>query len=146
MLLPISRLIKKLAKDVVAFVSISNLREYLQKSISVLSDDNTMKPIIIREILDNKTLTEENLKNTLNKLKRIIKRYGVQDRLPFQKTILEPIQNVFDEKRAFNPIGMNAIIRDKKEILSKKEKELVESKKIINEVSTIPFPTVLANK
>ena len=145
-MLPISNLIRKLSRDIVAFISMSNLKEYLQKSVSILSEDNKMKPIIIQEILNNKTLTPENLKTTLKKLKEIVKNYDPKDRLPFQKTILEPIQNVFNEKEHFNPMQMNDIIRDQKEILSKKEKELLKSKKIIKDVSTLPFPNVLANE
>ena len=145
-MLPVSDLIKKLARDIVAFVTMSNLKEYLQKSISVLSEDNKMKPIIIREILNNKTLTEESLKPTLNKLREIIKKYDPEDRLPFQKTILEPIQYVFNKQKNFDPTEFRDTISDQKEILSKKEKELLKSKKVIEDVSTIPFPNVLANK
>jgi len=134
-----------MVRRLVAFVSLTNLKDYLQKSVSVLAEDNPMKSIITQEILNNKTLTKESLKLTLKKLKGVIKSYALEDRRPFQVTILEPIQGVFDEKIYFNPTVFNSTIRNQKDILNKKEKELSQSKKTIKDVSTIPFPSVLTN-
>jgi hypothetical protein len=145
---PVRKLIHvaRLLRNIISFLSLENLKEYLARSVEILSEDSKLKPIIIREILENKNLQKEGLKLTLGKLKEIIKGYDPSSRQPFQKIILEPIQNFFNETIHFIPTEMFEIIKDQKKIIQKSEKELSEAKKHIKEDETIPFPKVLANK
>jgi hypothetical protein len=121
----------------------ANLKKYLKDSIAVLPPENSLKPIIIKEILDNKNIQEKDLKGTLKKLKEIVKGYESSNREPFQKTILEPIQ-AFYSPIAFDPSNMLRVIREQKTILQKSEKELSQAQKIIREDKTIPFPKTLS--
>lgn len=130
-------------RKIVALLSMGNLKEYLTKAVAVLPPDNALKPIIVKEILENKTLKEEGLKNTLAKLKKIVKEYHPDLREPFQKTILEPIQAFYSPVR-FNPTNMFEMIRDQKAIMQKSEKELSKAKGVIQKDKAIPFPKVLA--
>ena len=130
-------------RGIVATIGIYNLKGYLTQSVSVLPGDSTLKSIIVKEIIDNKNLTNNSLKATYAKLKETIKSYDVQDRGPFQETILKPIQAFFDTTTFFNPVKMREVIDEKKQVLRKSEKELKESKDVIKDVSKIPFPKVL---
>jgi len=132
-------------KEIVSFISLPSLKEYLRKAVSVLPEDNKMKPIIKREILENPNIKEKELKATLTKLKAIIKTYSPDNRKPFQVTILQPIQNHFDLSEPFIPEWYNRAIKDQKQILMKKERDLSQAKRQIREDSSIPFPKVLAN-
>ena len=129
-------------RSLIAILSIGNLKEYLKKTVSILPPESSLKPIIVREILDNKNLRAPDLKTTLQKLKEIIKGYAQSNREPFQKTILEPIQ-AFNSPTPFDPVNMLRMNEKQKEILQKSEKELSQAQKQIQEDKTIPFPKVL---
>lgn len=130
-------------RSIVAIISAANLKEYLKDSIAVLPAESSLKPIIVKEIL-NKNFQAVSLKDTLQKLKTIIKSYAPSNREPFQKIILEPIQSFFNLTEPFNPKAMHDMINQQKAILQKTEKELSEAQKQIREDKTIPFPKVLA--
>lgn len=131
-------------RSIVAILSAANLKEYLKRAIAVLPTESSLKPIIVREILDNENLT--GIKETLQKLKEIIKGYEVTNRKPFQLIILDPIRAFNDKTKHFNPTDMNILINQQKETLQKTEKELSQAQKQIREDKTIPFPKVLASK
>lgn len=134
--------VAKALRDIIALLSMGNLKEYLKKSVAVLPRENALKPIIVKEILDNNNLQEADLKATLTKLKEIVKGYHPDHRKPFQKTILEPIQ-AFYSTTAFDPVDMLRMINQQKTILQKSEKELSQAQKVIRDDKAIPFPKVL---
>jgi hypothetical protein len=131
-------------RDVVALLSVSNLKEYLNKAQGVLPSSSHLKSIIVREILDKSNLKPEDIKATYKKLKEIVKGYAPSNREPFQLTILEPLQAFFNQATHFDPRPMNQTIRDFKDVMRKPEQELSESKKNVKELSKIQVgPKVL---
>jgi hypothetical protein len=130
-------------RDVVALLSINNLKEYLNKAQGVLPSGSHLKSVIIREILDKANLKSGDIKNTYQKLKEIVKGYEPSNRKPFQLTILQPLQAFFNQVDRFDPSDMNKAIREYKDVMRKPEQELSESKKLVRDVSEIPFPKVL---
>ena len=138
------KLITEHLREVIAFLSINNLREYLEKAQGVLPPDSQLKSIIVKEIIDKKNLTDKDIKATYTKLKGIIKGYDASKRRPFQITILGPMQAFFSTGH-FNTVGFINTIKEQKKNLMESEKELSEPKKTIKDVSTIPFPSVICS-
>jgi hypothetical protein len=131
-------------RDIVAFLSINNLKEYLNKAQGVLSPSSPIKSIITKEILNKDVLKDEDIKATYKKIKEIVKGYNQSYREPFQITILQPFQAYFDKNVSFNPVKLLSEIKTQKDIMRKPEQELSETKKTIKDVSEIPFPKVLS--
>lgn len=116
-------------RNIVATLSVNNLKEYLNKAQGVLPSGSNLKSIIVKEILDKPNLNKEDVKVTYQKLKTIIKSYNPSNREPFQITILKPLQAFFESKY-FIPTGMFDEIRDSKKILMKTEKELEQAQNL----------------
>ena len=110
-------------RNIVALLSINNLKQYLNKAQGILSPSNPIKSIIVKEILDKPHLKNEDIRSTYKKLKKIIEGYDPTNRKPFQITILRPLQAFFEPKY-FNPTDMFDEIRDNKKVLERTEKEL----------------------
>lgn len=124
-------------RKIVATLSLYNLKELLTKSVAVLPEDSSVKSIVIKEIIKNDHLTETSLKATQEKLKEIIGKYPVDKRAPYQTTVLEPIQYVFN-KEMFVPSKLIKTLTEQKEQLSKSEKDIKQTQKAVKEFSSIP--------
>lgn len=131
-------------RDIVATLSINNLKEYLNKAQGSLPSSSILKSIIVREILNKSTLKDEDIKATYKKLKEIIKGYDLSNRKPFQKIILGPLQGFFDKANPFIPEDLLKTIREYKETLGAPERELSKSNKNVKDLSKIQVgPRVL---
>lgn len=130
-------------RKIVASLGLYYLKELLAKSAAVLPEDSAVKSIVLREIVKNESLTETSLKATQEKIKGIVDKYPVDKRALYQSTILKPILYVFN-KQIFVPDETLKAIREQKKILSKPEKELMQTQKAVKEFSSIPSaPTTL---
>jgi hypothetical protein len=122
--------IASVLRNIVAFLNVNNLKEYLNKAQGVLPSGSNLKSIIVKEILNKPNLTSQEIRDTYQKLKGIIKGYKpLSNRLPFQEIILKPLQAFFESKY-FIPTGMLDEIRDSKKILVKTEKELEQAQNL----------------